>query len=543
MFDFAFYRAHARMVAMEAAGLPSFLRDEHGEIMFLCNDGNVYCNITTFDWTQPHVRALWVEQVVNISQSGLVDGIFADHSSYIGITIGRNKRKHQGPNQLCNGVRGQERCYNFTDEFRDSFNSWHLWSANYTQDVLAKSGGAVFQGPYAEAEYRAAGDVCAFDDMQEFALHGKSESDVFIIQSPRARPHTMEACQPTEACLAAFLAAAKPYMYIYCQWDKGEDLIKETTFPEMDYVLGDPESDAVEVEPGVWRRRFGGGSKGITNMTVVFWDNNKKTGNISWAGHGHPPPPSPPSSPPLPPPGAVCNPATFLDNTAYADGTGIAEVKAASAVACCTKCAAAEATRGCFWFSFDQATGKCFLKADDRHPQERMGVTSGLTHHHSRLKSDDSVVHARTMTYWAGATNICGDPRSDPHGRPDTTCVACCAKNRTDPDRSYCCTARNSTPGSSDWEARLALLSAHRENLTGLIPCAHAIGPGGKIISSYSDTYSNFAPYYPRLKDMGLKLYAFLGNVGGQGSLQAAMNRRTDFFAECIAEAKKNGYE
>ena len=148
----------------------------------------------------------------------------------------------------------------------------------------------------------------------------------------------------------------------------------------------------------------------------------------------------------------------------------------------------------------------------------------------------------RTMTYWAGATNICGDPRSDRHGSAATTCVACCAKNRTDPDRKFCCDARNSTPGSSDWEARLRLLEAHRANLTGLIPCAHAIGPGGKIVSN-SDTFTNFAPYYPRLKAMGLKLYAFLGNIGGQGSLEAAMKRRASFFAEAIAAAKANGYD
>ena len=57
-----------------------------------------------------------------------------------------------------------------------------------------------------------------------------------------------------------------------------------------------------------------------------------------------------------------------------------------------------------------------------------------------------------------------------------------------------CCEARNSTPGSRDWEDRLALLSAHRENLTGLIPCSHAIGPGGKLISDYSDNFANFMP-------------------------------------------------
>ena len=83
MLDFSFYRTHARMVAMEAAGLPSFLRDEHGEVMRLCNDGNVYCNITTFDWTQPHVRELWVEQVVNITQTGLADGVATRFSTRI----------------------------------------------------------------------------------------------------------------------------------------------------------------------------------------------------------------------------------------------------------------------------------------------------------------------------------------------------------------------------------------------------------------------------------------------------------------------------
>ena len=111
----------------------------------------------------------------------------------------------------------------------------------------------------------------------------------------------MHSCQPTEACLAAFLAAAKPYMYIYCQWDHGEDLLAETTFPDMDNLLGDPESDAVQIEPHVWRRRFGG-SNGTANMTVVFWDNIKKTGNISWAGVLPPPPPPPP------PPGAAVRP-------------------------------------------------------------------------------------------------------------------------------------------------------------------------------------------------------------------------------------------
>ena len=31
----------------------------------LCNDGDAYCNVTTYDWTQPHVREIWVHAVLN----------------------------------------------------------------------------------------------------------------------------------------------------------------------------------------------------------------------------------------------------------------------------------------------------------------------------------------------------------------------------------------------------------------------------------------------------------------------------------------------
>lgn len=41
MFDFAFYSAHQGMLDLEAQGHHAFLRDEHGDIVRLCNDGNV----------------------------------------------------------------------------------------------------------------------------------------------------------------------------------------------------------------------------------------------------------------------------------------------------------------------------------------------------------------------------------------------------------------------------------------------------------------------------------------------------------------------
>ena len=69
MLDFAFYTLHGELMAAEARGMHSFLRDETGEIMTLCNDGNVYCNVTTFDWTQQHVRELWMDAITNATAS------------------------------------------------------------------------------------------------------------------------------------------------------------------------------------------------------------------------------------------------------------------------------------------------------------------------------------------------------------------------------------------------------------------------------------------------------------------------------------------
>jgi hypothetical protein len=70
MQDFAFYRVHQQMIDLEAAGVHAFLRDESGLVIELCNDGNVYCNITTYDWTQPKVRELWVRAVQNATETG-----------------------------------------------------------------------------------------------------------------------------------------------------------------------------------------------------------------------------------------------------------------------------------------------------------------------------------------------------------------------------------------------------------------------------------------------------------------------------------------
>lgn len=58
----------------------------------------------------------------HVTATGLVDGIYADHSCEKGVGIGTAfPTKDNGPNQLCNGVAQKRKCYNFTQNVADSW--------------------------------------------------------------------------------------------------------------------------------------------------------------------------------------------------------------------------------------------------------------------------------------------------------------------------------------------------------------------------------------------------------------------------------------
>ena len=305
MFDFQFYNLHGLMLDAESRGQPSFLRDMNGHLVSLCNDGDFYCNITTFDWTQAHVRGLWMETIANATRTGFVDGIFADHSAQEGVQIG-GKANHQNNNQLCNGVRGKGRlCYNFTKSFAESFNSWHTWMTNKSQDVLAKStGGPVIDGAYARYNI-----PCTYTDIR------KAQETLSVVEVNKGF-----SCVPDQNCQAAFLTAAEPGAYLTCFHDAPVD------YPERSYPLGAPTGPAMPVSgaPNVVRRTFRSG-------VVAMYDIVKNIGNVSWPGH---PPPPPPPPAPTPPP-AICG--KLLANT----GIGWYEIEAKyapSVEACCNMC-------------------------------------------------------------------------------------------------------------------------------------------------------------------------------------------------------------
>ena len=83
---------------------------------------------------------------------------------------------------------------------------------------------------------------------------------------------------PHHRTLQAYLAAVEPGTYMHCLYN-GDELINSTTFPEMEYPLGNPTGPATEKVKGSgkWARSFASG-------TSVVWDDNTKKGSVSW-GH------------------------------------------------------------------------------------------------------------------------------------------------------------------------------------------------------------------------------------------------------------------
>ena len=294
-----------------------------------------------------------------MTATGYVDGIYADHSAEKGVGIGSNfnfTKKGNGVNQLCNGVGAHRACYNFTTAFAASFNSWHYWSTNYTQDLLANTtGGPVIAGPLANMATE-----CTFDDIRSAQASGLTMLEIRC------------GCQPDKQQLAQFLAAAEEYNYVHCMGNyNGGTMVAKTTFPAMGYKLGAPNGPAAEVPAkgsGVWHRTFASGA-------WVLWDNNAKNGTYHFPGQPSPPPP-PPSPPPSPLP-TTCG--KILLNT----GVGGASIgtwsNVATAGACCARCARGQE---CVAWAWHRDSNRCHLVGGEATTHTVQGCDAGIIVHH-----------------------------------------------------------------------------------------------------------------------------------------------------------------
>lgn len=266
MMDFTMYRLHQLAENLEAKGTRVWLRDKNDNKVIYCNDGNYYCNVLNWDWTQQAARDLYTEHVRNATTQGGVDGIFADHAS---------THLTNANYSICNGRAPQRTCYYFEPEFAAAFDIGHSWIVNHTQDMLAPLGGPVIDGPY--GKYTT--PVCDFNAMRKAVQSGQNGTGAYVLEASRG------GCSPDPSCIASYLLNAVEYTYLGCLADEPQF----AQYPDLARPLGPPLGDAV-LKDGVWTRTFQKGA-------IARWYVDKKQGTVQWPGQ--PAPPVPPPAPSL----------------------------------------------------------------------------------------------------------------------------------------------------------------------------------------------------------------------------------------------------
>ena len=275
MMDFTMYNLHQLAEDLEAKGTRVWLRDKNDKKVIYCNDGNYYCNVLNWDWTQQAARDLYTEHVRNATTQGGVDGIFADHA---GTSLCHPKHNRYGPgtnNSICNGADDKRVCYYFEPEFAAAFDIGHQWIINHTQNMLAPLGGPVIDGPYGKYQTH----VCDFDSMRADVQKGQRGTGPYILEASLGGKGQLRGCTPDASCIASYLLNAVEYTYLGCLADEPQFL----QYPDLARPLGPPLGDAT-LEDGVWTRTFEKGA-------IARWYVNRTKGTMQWPGQPIPPVP------------------------------------------------------------------------------------------------------------------------------------------------------------------------------------------------------------------------------------------------------------
>lgn len=362
MFDFAFYTLHGKMQELEDKGKPAFLRDSRGKIVELCNDGNFYCNITTFDHTKDYVRDLWMETLRNATEIGAVSGVFADHGW--GTNIG--KPNPDGTCTLCNGKGDLRSCWNFTKDFSDKFNDAHRLLLNTSQEFLAglPQGGPTINGPWGVWHT----DSCDFDALRETA----EDERLSVVEASKGGCLSSDSQKKGISCMAAFLSHVRKGMYFSCvDPEESREGRLPPFYEEYTKELGEPTGPTTQVSPGIWRRTFKAASG---NLTVVTYNTTDKSGTIEWAdGKAAGPPkiwPYPSEPIPGPTPGPQCG--TVMPNTGIANFDVNVVDNVSDPAACCDLCVADKKCAKWSWHG-EEKDKACHLHSEEGEVHEGPG--------------------------------------------------------------------------------------------------------------------------------------------------------------------------
>mmetsp|Transcript_20270 Transcript_20270/g.60557 ORF Transcript_20270/g.60557 Transcript_20270/m.60557 type:complete len:411 (+) Transcript_20270:74-1306(+) len=332
--DFPQYQLHARF--LENPSL--LLRNADGEILNMTGGGHS-CDV--FDFGKDLARQLFIEECVNATKTGFVDGCFIDRA-VDGTPVDSGDDNHWS-------ARG----HHLDNATAEAYFNGHIQMLKDLQTAIG-DGPVIANHAYGPPHDPLLPGYVNFCMIEGFGANGGSieQLQMAVSNGRGVQAHG----RGTIDDIAAFLIGAGYHsFYGFGGWSDTESPAKHWS-PYFDMPLGEPHGPAVQDSNHVWTRKFG------TNVTVTF-DGRTNTGHVS--GWDLPPAPPSPPTPPLPPsppaaPTAQC--PTVLKQVAYREAD-VGESVGPTWADCCAQCAA---KAGCATWTWrpQNAPNYCHLHSD-----------------------------------------------------------------------------------------------------------------------------------------------------------------------------------
>eukprot|EP00040_Diaphanoeca_grandis_P023282 m.126363 g.126363 ORF g.126363 m.126363 type:complete len:490 (-) comp29198_c2_seq1:160-1629(-) len=339
--DFPQYDLHGMMLANPSL----MLHNENGEPVTLSGGGHD-CDV--FDFGNADTRQIFIDECVNATKSGFVDGCFLDRA----VDGTPTDSIDSNDTQICSGDTCRYKL-DISNETLQAYFHGHIKVLTDLQTALGE-GPLIANHAYGPPHDDFVAGSVNFAMIEGFGANVPSIQQLQL-SAKNGRGVQAHAIKVDEDSVAAFLIGAGYRAFLGTGgWGTADP--NAHWHPVFAKPLGAPLADATLSPLGVYSRSFGNG------IHVTF-DSHTNKGNITGWGPFPPPPsppspPSPPPSPPVPPvtPTATCPVVTLC--SAIHNG----DVKSTAAKDWATCCADCTATKGCTqWCYTPMTTDGCHL--------------------------------------------------------------------------------------------------------------------------------------------------------------------------------------
>ena len=203
--------------------------------------GKRSCDV--FDFSNAHARALFIEECVNATRTGFVDGCFCDRAV-------DGTPTDSGDDNVPSGKKAD-----LTPAKAKAYFEGHIQVLTELQTALGE-GPVIANHAYGPPHDAMVPGSVSFSMIESFGANNRSINQ--LLMNAKNKRGVQAHGEPTENCLAAFLIGAGHRAYFgFGGWSEDRAVFSDHWLPQFSQPLGEPQGDAIyDTDTQVWKRAF-----------------------------------------------------------------------------------------------------------------------------------------------------------------------------------------------------------------------------------------------------------------------------------------------